>query len=99
MVVRALTDDGRRAMLSFNIGTPATQSEVQLCDLDTGEGGPAFRIPYGWAFAMSADGSTLAVSPKSKQEGSNRVDLFSIEGRRPARGVSSSRSTTSRPSS
>ncbi len=77
MGVRALTADGRRALLSFNVGAPPTESEVHLCDLETGEGGPSFRIPYGWAFAMSADGSVVAVSPKSKGRGSDRVEVFS----------------------
>ena len=76
--VRALAADGRRALLSFTIGTTPAQSEVRLCDLDTGEGGPAFRIPYGWAFSMSSDGSTLAVSPKI-EGATNRVDLFSTK--------------------
>ena len=76
--IRALTADGRRALLSFNVGTPPTESEVHLCDLETGEGGPAFSIPYGWAFAVSADGSVLAVWPKSNG-GTNRVELFSTK--------------------
>ena len=75
MRIRALTADGRRALFSFSVGAPPTESEVHLCDLETGERGPAFRIPYGWAFAMSADGSVLAVAPKSVG-GSNRVELF-----------------------
>ena len=76
--IRALTTDGRRALFWSGIGSPRTQIEAQLCDLDTGEGGPAFRVPYTWAFAMSADGSLLAVSPKSEQ-GNNRVELFSTK--------------------
>ena len=78
-VIRALTADGRRALLSIGVGAPRTQNEVQLCDLDTGEGRAVFRIPYGWAFAMSADGSVLAVSPKTENRGTNRVNLFSTE--------------------
>ena len=71
---RALTADGRSALFSANT---SARSEVHLCDLETGKGGPVFRIPYGWAFAMSADGSVLAVSPKTEDRGTNRVDLFS----------------------
>jgi WD40 repeat protein len=78
MAVRALTADGRRALFSYSAGTPPTESEVHLCDLETGKGGPSFRIPYGSAFAMSADGSVVAVSPKSR-EGSNRVEVFSTQ--------------------
>lgn len=74
--VRALTADGRHAVLSSNVGAPPSESEVSLCDLETGEGGPTICIPCVGAFAMSADGSVVAVSPKTDERVS-RVELFS----------------------
>jgi WD40 repeat protein len=69
--VRRLAPDGGHALLST-----AGSVTARLCDLRSGKGGPSFPIPYAWAFALSADGSTVALSPKS-DEGSSRVELYS----------------------
>jgi WD40 repeat protein/serine/threonine protein kinase len=76
--VRALAADGKRALIWRALDGTPRRMEVQICDLYSGTGGPAFPIPYGWAFALSPEGSTLAVSPKSLQ-GQNRIEIFSTK--------------------
>jgi WD40 repeat protein len=81
--VRALAADGRRGLMSLQQQDPA-QVLQQMCDLRTGTGGPKFFVPYAWASALSADGSTLAVSPKLTA-GTHRVELFSTADGKPLR--------------
>jgi WD40 repeat protein len=72
--VIARAADGRRAILRWAGDEPSVR-RVQLCDLHTGVGEAVFDTPYAWAVALSGDGSTLALSPKTIRD-VNSVEVF-----------------------